>query len=537
MPDTIPHAAARAVQEHGTRPAFVLGADVVSHVEYVGRARAVARGLLGAGVRPGERVATWAPNSIEHAVAILGVHLAGAVLVPVNTRFHAREAAQVVQDANARMVVTVSDFLDRDYSREIAPHVAPTPVLVLDTAGPDSLGALQDAAVPDDALDLVAGAVGPDDVATVLFTSGTTGRPRGAMLRHGALVRGYRDWAALTGLRTGDRVVVSNPFSHAFGLNAGLLCALLVGATVHPVAVFRAEEVARLLSRESITWYPAPPTVFGDLAGVVRRGAAPRPTTLRTAVTGATVIPGRVVDDLYDVLGVETVHVPYGFTEGTALATVTRAEDPRAVVGDSVGRALPGIDVRVERPDGSRAAAGEVGEVVVTGYAEMAGYLDPRHRGPLTADTVPPPGAGAGLRSGDLGTLDDEGRLRIVGRLKDVVIVGGFNVYPAEVERFLCEHPAVEQAAVVGRPDQRLGEVVAAFVTARAGARPEEAELIDWCRERFAGFKVPRSIRVVDELPTNATGKVTKDALRLLVAADTEGATARPVEGEARRGH
>lgn len=534
--DTIAACAARAAHLYPDRPALVEGDVVLTYRDYVGRARDVARGLLGAGVGAGERVATWAPNSIEHAVAILGTHLAGAVLVPVNARFRVGEAAQVLDDANARVLLTVEEFLGRRYAEEMtghqAGHPAPPRVLVLDRAGPGSVDALGAGAAGAAEIDDVVAGTGPDDVAIVLFTSGTTGRPKGAMLRHGALVRGYRDWAELTGLRTGDRVLLSNPFFHAFGLNAGLLCALLVGATVYPVPVFRAQDVADLVVREAITWFPAPPTVFADLADLVRSGRAPAPTSLRVAVTGATVIPRRVVTDLHDVLGVQTVHVPYGFTEGTALATVTRADDDREAVLETVGRPLPGIEVTVERPDGSTCEPGEVGEVVVRGHALMAGYLDPARRGPLRATELPGVPPGAGLRSGDLGTVDAEGRLRIVGRIKDVVIVGGFNVYPAEVERFLCEHPAVAQAAVVGRPDRRLGEVVAAFVVPRPGCTPDPAELITWCRERFANFKVPRAVRVLDALPTNATGKVTKAALR-----DLDVPVPTPGESEPVHGH
>lgn len=428
---------------------------------------------------------------------LLGLQLAGAVLLPVNTRFRARELAQVVRDSRAVALVTVEEFLGRRYADEARALEATDlrTVLTLDTVGDWQIagGLLEDR-------------TRGEDVSAILFTSGTTGRPKGAMLRHDALVRGYREWSALTGMRRGDRVLVTNPFFHAFGLNVGLLAPLLHGATAYPVAVFEPAAVLDLLRREAITYYPAPPTVFGAVVDLVReRGEGPLPA-LRSAVIGATVIPRPTVDAMYDVLGIAEVHVPYGFTEASALATLTRRGDSRDVVCATAGRPLPGLTVRILDSDVSEVAAGETGEIVVSGYAVMPSYLDPETGGPAE------PGTGGTVRSGDLGHVDGDGNLVIDGRIKDVVIVGGFNVYPAEVEACLLGHPAVAEVAVVGRSDDRLGEVPVAFVVARAPVG--EDELVAWCRERVANFKVPREVQVVEELPVNATGKVLKDALR-----------------------
>ncbi|MEV0685273.1 AMP-binding protein [Nocardia sp. NPDC050378] len=522
--ETIAAAAYWARDRYRDAPALVEDGRVVSFTDYVGEAARIARVLIAHAVQPGERVAIWAPNSIDFALCALAVHLSGAVLVPINTRFKAREAAQVLRDADAKVLFTVESFLGSSYVdalrqlRDREPDALPHMPLVftLGGCGDGSLAAAIEwgtSQVPPEIVDERVRGVRPDDIGTVLFTSGTTGRPKGAMLRHGALVRSYWVWSGITGLREGDRFLVSNPFFHAFGLKVGLLAALMRGATVYPLAVFSASVVLELIERERITYYPGPPTIYQSLL------AAPDLldrdiSSLRTAVTGATSIPPQLIGDIYDKLGYDEVYIPYGFTEGTGVATLTRAGDNRATIATTSGRALPGVHITVRRADGTTAAAGEVGEITLAGFNVMAGYLDPATGSPRPADD------NGWLRSGDLGALDEIGNLSISGRLKDVVIVGGFNVYPAEVEACLVEHPGVTAAAVVGIPDVRLGEVTCAFVVARPHVEVTVGDLELWCRERIANFKVPREFRFVPELPTNASGKVVKAALRESMSAD-----------------
>ncbi|MTD16323.1 AMP-binding protein [Nakamurella sp. YIM 132087] len=514
--DTIPQAAARSRAVFGDLDALVGGDIRLTFREYVDRARRVAGGLLGAGLVKGDRVAVWAPNSVDWAVTALGVHLSGCVLLPLNTRFTAREAAQMIVDADCRLVFTVGEFLGHRYQESLtalyagaeAP-AAPAPRIVrLDDT---SMRTFLDSACSADDVAGAAAAVGPDDIATMLFTSGTTGRPKGAMLRHRALLHGYWRWSGLTGLTAGDRFLVSNPFFHAFGLKVGLLSALVQGATVHPVPVFDAEVVLDLIESERITYFPGPPTVFQSLMASPTL-AGRDISSLRTSVVGATSIRGALIEDMYDVLGFERVHVPYGFTEATGLGTMTRAGDPRAVVAGTAGRPVPGLDMTLEREDGTPVGPGEEGEIVVRGQYVMAGYLDPATGRPVPVDPA------VGLRSGDLGRWTPDGDLVVSGRIKDLVIVGGFNVYPAEVEAALCEHPAVASAAVIGMADERLGEVPVAFVVLGdlPGSDPGVAEGIRaWSRERLANFKVPRRIVVVDALPLNASGKVVKAMLKV----------------------
>lgn len=380
--DTVPKAAAWAADRYGSSPALVSDGESLSFDDYVGQARRVARALIAAGVQKGDKVAIQAPNSVRFALCALGIHLAGACLVPINTRFKPREVAQVLGDCHARLLFTVDDFLGVSYAEGLRqlyaedPTALPTvpPIVLLDDQRPD-FDEFLDTGVDEPTWGTRVATIEPDDIATVLFTSGTTGRPKGATLTHGALVRSYWVWSGLTGLREGDRFLVSNPFFHAFGLMVGLLSAMMQGATVYPMAVFNAQKALEIIERERITYYPGPPTIFREMLNspdLRTRDVS----SLRTCVTGATSIPPTLIDELFDVLGYDEVYIPYGFTEGTGIATITRAGDSREVIKATAGRAVPGVDVEIRRPDGSQADVKEVGEVALRGFNVMPGYLD-----------------------------------------------------------------------------------------------------------------------------------------------------------------
>jgi acyl-CoA synthetase (AMP-forming)/AMP-acid ligase II len=292
-----------------------------------------------------------------------------------------------------------------------------------------------------------------------------------------------------------------NPFFHTFGYKAGLLACLLRGATVVPQAVFDVATTLRLVAAERITVLPGPPALYVSLLDHPDRDRYDL-SSLRVAVTGAAVVPVALVERMRAELAFRTVLTAYGLTECGGTATMCRPEDDAVTVATTSGRAIPGVEVRVV------GRAGEPGEVLLRGYGVMRGYFEDEA---ATKSTVDPDGW---LHTGDVGVLDARGYLRITDRLKDMYIVGGFNVYPAEVEQVLARHPGVAEAAVVGVPDARLGEVGRAFVVARPGASPDPAELVGFCRERLANYKVPRSVVLVDSLPRNAGGKVVKSALR-----------------------
>ena len=471
---TIPEMVLSAADRFGDAEAVVDGPLRFTFVEIVERIRCAAGAFADLGVAKGDRVAIWAPNSAEWIIAAFGLLTAGGVLVPVNTRFKTEEAGDIVGRSGAEAVLVQKGFLGQDYT---AP--AGTPVIDLKSEFLSSGSPCERT-------------VSGTDIADVIFTSGTTGRPKGAMMNHQQTLRMYEEWATLADLREGDRYLQINPYFHTFGLKAGLITSFLRGATMLPVAVFDVDTVVDLIERERITMLPGPPTLYHSLLTVRDKA---RLSTLRAGVTGAADIPVELVRRIHGELPFQTLMTGYGLTEAGNV-TLSRPGDSFEDVATTAGLPCDGVEVRIA----------DDGEVLVRGSGVMQGYLDEPE---ATARAIDDDGW---LHTGDLGNFDDAGRLRVVGRKKDMFIVGGFNAYPAEIEGFLLEHPAVAQAAVIGIPDDRLGQVGKAFVVAKT--KVSEDELLVWCRERMAGFKAPRSIEFLDELPLNATGKVMKDQLR-----------------------
>jgi acyl-CoA synthetase (AMP-forming)/AMP-acid ligase II len=336
------------------------------------------------------------------------------------------------------------------------------------------------------------------------------------MCTHGQTTRAFGDWAEVVGLRAEDRYLVVNPFFHAFGYKAGIVASLTVGATIYPHAVFDVPAVMEAIATHRITMIPGPPTLYQSILNHPEF----RPeevTSLRLAVTGAAVVPVELIHQMRDVLGFETVITGYGLTEACGVATMCRHDDDPDTIANFSGRAIPGVEVEVHDPDGNRVPPMTPGEVVVRGYNVMQGYFEDPER---TAEAIDPDGW---LHTGDIGVMDERGYLRITDRLKDMFIVGGFNAYPAEIESLLLAHPEIAQAAVVGVPDERLGEVGVAFVVPTVDTTPDPDEIIAWARDRMANYKVPRRVIVVDELPLNASGKVLKFELRERAMAGGEG--------------
>jgi HIP---CoA ligase len=333
-----------------------------------------------------------------------------------------------------------------------------------------------------------------DDIADIIYTSGTTGRPKGVMMNHHQTLRMYEEWCDLADLREGDRYLIVNPFFHTFGYKAGCIASLIRGATILPVPVFDVDAVVELVAAERITMLPGPPTLYHSLLAVKDKS---RLATLRAGVTGSADIPVELIRRVHEELPFQTLATGYGLTEcGTA--TLSRPDDSFEDVATTVGTPCDGVEVDIA----------DDGEVLVRGYSVMQGYLDDDA---ATREAIDPRGW---LHTGDLGEITASGRLRIVGRKKDMYIVGGFNAYPAEIEGFLLEHPAIAQVAVIGVPDDRMGQVGKAFVVLRADTEALSAgHLIEWSRQRMAGYKVPRYVQFLDELPTNASGKVVKDSL------------------------
>ena len=466
-----------AADRFGDAEAVVDGPLRLNFTEVVARIRCTAGAFAEHGIQKGDRVAIWAPNSAEWMIAAFGLLTAGGVLVPVNTRFKAEEAADIIGRSGAKAVLVQKGFLDQDYA-------APAGVPVIDLKS-DFLCSGRPFTRD----------VSGEDISDIIYTSGTTGRPKGVMMNHRQNLRLYAEWCELADLREGDRYLMVNPYFHTFGYKAGLIASFTRGATMVPVPVFDVDRVVGLIEAERITMLPGPPTLYHSLLAVEDKS---RLATLRAGVTGAADIPVELVRRVHEELPFQTLATGYGLTEAGTV-TLSRPGDSFEDIATTAGVACDGVEIRIA----------DDGEVLVRGYTVMQGYFDDPA---ATAEAID---ADGWLHTGDLGTLDGAGRLRIVGRKKDMFIVGGFNAYPAEIEGFLLEHPAVAQAAVIGVPDERLGQVGKAFIVVKE-FKPAVSgdELIAWSRERMAGFKVPRFVEFVDALPLNATGKVMKDRLR-----------------------
>ncbi|SEK22306.1 FadD3 family acyl-CoA ligase [Streptacidiphilus jiangxiensis] len=515
---TIANLVQAAGDRYGDREAVVGPRSRIGYAELACRVRRAAAGVMAAGVRPGDRIGIWAPNTPDYVVAALGAVSAGAVLVPLNTRLKGGEAAELLRRTRTRLLFVTSNFLGVSYVAALKaagplPELLTTVVLGETAAVPGDLlswrGFLAAGAdIPDRAVQARIAAVAPGDPADIMFTSGTTGLPKGAVTTHAQTLRAFDTWADLSGLAEGDRYLVVNPFTHTFGWKAGILASLMRGATILPQPVFDAEAVLAKIATERVTVLPGAPTVYQTLLDHPAREQYDL-TSLRLAVTGAAVVPLELVHRIRDELGFDTVLTAYGLTESCGMVTMCRRDDTADTVAATSGRAVPGVEVRVRSAEGKDQAAGEPGEVQVRGYTVMRGYFeDPA----ATAETFTEDGW---LRTGDIGVLDAGGNVRITDRLKDMYTVGGFNAYPAEIERILARHPLVADSAVIGVPDPRLGEVGRAYVIPRQQPSPEAAsELVDWCRREMANYKVPREVVFVDDLPRNAIGKVLKGELR-----------------------
>ena len=514
MPDTIGRELCAAAADSGSATVLEYGGERLSYAGLHDRVQAAARGLVAAGVAAGDRVAVWAPNTIEAAIALLAIPVASATVVPLNTRYRQPEAADIIERAGCSVVLAPASFLGRSYAAEALAIDGPSTVVSL---GPDTAAGtagwqdLLTSGAPADSAELAvrAKAQAGGDVVLIQYTSGTTGRPKGAALRQGPMLATARTWTSVAGLACGDTGLVTYPLAHIGGFKTGLLTTIVARAAAAMFPVVDTESLIAATVQHRPAVLAAPPPVLRALLDAVRDGQLPAERLIGTVVTGSAIVPPALIRELTDTLAADVINA-YGLTEATGVCTMTRRGDGLDLVSETIGRAIDGVEVRIAPGAGlAGARAGEpaVGEIEVRGPNVMAGYLGDTA---ATAEVMD----GDWLRTGDVGWIDAGGYVRIAGRARDMVIVGGFNVYPAEVEHVLAEHPSVAEAAVVGVPDQRLGEVVAAFVVPAGGQQPSPAELTGWCREQLANYKLPRHLWMVPSLPRANAGKVAKSELR-----------------------
>lgn len=507
-PQTLPGVLARAAALHGAATAIEDGGTTLSFSALQKEVQRAAAAFVAAGVEAGDRVAIWGPNGAPWIIAALGAQAAGAAIVPLNTRLKGREAGYILRRSGARVLCHAGAFLGLDFTAMLAAESLPKLALQVEL-GTSQWQKFLAAATPRDEAIAAArtNALRADDLADVMFTSGTTGEPKGVMSTHGQNVRVFSEWSRIVGLTHDDRYLIVNPFFHAFGYKAGWLACLITGATILPMAVFDASEVIRRIGDERISVLPGPPTLFQSMLAdrtLDRR----RTATLRLAVTGAANVPVSLIERMRDELGFATIVTGYGLTESTGTVSMCRPGDDPETIARSCGAPLPGVEVKVVDADGVEVPRGSEGEILVRGYNVMRGYLDDPQATAAAID------ADRWLHTGDIGTMDTRDYLRITDRKKDMFIVGGFNCYPAEIESLISAHPAIAQVAVVGVPDERMGEVAAAYVVLRPDATLAATEFLAWCRDNMANYKVPRTVQFVAALPTTASGKVRRFELR-----------------------
>ena len=484
------------------------------------QSRNVAAALMSRDFKLGDKAAIWAPNMYQWVVAAMGIQTAGGVLVTINTRYKGSEAADILRRASASVLFSVGDFLDTDYTQMLANEDIGSinDIVVFNPTANDSLswndfydsGEQHLTKYGSDALDQRISEIQSTDLSDILFTSGTTGAPKGVMTSHEQNIRTFKVWTELLGLNENDRYLIINPFFHSFGYKAGILAGLMRGTTLLPHQVFDPELILERIEREKITMMPGPPTLFQSILSSENLDKFDI-SSLSKATTGAAVIPIELITKMRKELGINTVLTAYGLTESCGLVSMCRHEDSDAIVATTSGRAIPDIELRCVNEKGQPLEVGQAGEIVVRGFNIMLGYFE---NSAATAESIDSDGW---LHTGDIAKMDANGYLSITDRLKDMFITGGFNCYPAEIENQLSQHPSIASCAVIGIPDERLGEVAMAWVVLERNCALIEQELISWSRERIANYKVPRQVKIIDSLPLNASGKVLKMQLRSLV--------------------
>ncbi|MFD0075848.1 long-chain fatty acid--CoA ligase [Streptomyces sp. NPDC127166] len=485
---TVPALLARSAGAHPDRSALRLGAETLTYGvldDLAGRAAALLRTR---GVGPGDRVALMLPNSALFAVLYYGILRAGAIVVPLNPLLRAGEVRHCLADAEAALMLSWHG--DGGEAAEGA-RLAGTPHLVVEPAGFSALLAEHARVEPVSRT--------PEDTAVVLYTSGTTGAPKGAELTHRNIRRNVDEGVRVLELGPSDVVFGGLPLFHSFGQVMGLNCAVAVGACLTLMARFDPAGALALVARDRVTVFLGVPTMYGLLLRHPDR-ALHDVSSLRVCLCGGSPLPVAVLTGFESAFGCAVLE-GYGLSESSPLACVNRIDRPRSP--GTIGIPVLGVEMRVVDRDGKEVPDGEVGELVIRGHNVMKGYW---RRPEATAETV----RDGWLHTGDLGTRDASGDFRVVDRVKDVVIRGGFNVYPREVEEVLHLHPCVAEAAVLGVPHPVHGQEVAAAVVLRPGGRVSPAELRAHVRERLAPYKYPRRIWLTDALPKGPTGKVLK---------------------------
>jgi long-chain acyl-CoA synthetase len=459
--------------------------------EFDAAAARVATLLARAGVEPGDRVGVMLPNTPAFAIVFYGIMYRGAVAVPMNPLLKAREVAYYLSNSGAKALFATPAFADEATAG--AAEVRARCWVVDDAALMKLIADLPEHSPMERA---------DDDVAVILHTSGTTGKPKGAMLTHGNLSRNC-DVSVRTLVETGPDDVVMGclPLFHVFGLTCGLNGSVLAGAMLTLIPRFDPRKALEVIERDAVTVFEGVPTMYSALLSVADQASPEVTRSLRTCVSGGAALPVQVLADFEKAFGC-TVLEGYGLSESSPAAAFNHPNRPRKA--GSIGTPIQGVEMRVVDLDGVEVPQGDTGQIQIRGHNVMKGYWNLPD---ATKDTITAEGW---LNTGDVGRVDEDGYFYIVDRTKDMIIRGGYNVYPREIEEVLYEHPAVAEAAVIGIPHDSLGEEVGAAVALKKGATATPEELRDYVKARVAAYKYPRLVWLVDALPKGPTGKLLK---------------------------
>jgi fatty-acyl-CoA synthase len=490
----------------------------------------LAAGLQALGIGPGERVGIWAPNCYEWVLTQFATARMGAILVCINPAYRVFELEYALNKSGCRAIIAAERFKSSRYLdmlTKLAPELeqcepgqlsaAKLPQLQFvirmgegRTPGMLNFRAVMDAGTPADRarLDELQASLSPQEIINIQFTSGTTGNPKGAALTHHNILNNANQVAAGMKFTERDRLCIPVPLYHCFGMVLGQLACVTHGATaVYPADAFEPGSVLETVAAEGCTALHGVPTMFIAELEFPDFGKFDL-TTLRTGIMAGAPCPVEVMKKVISQMNMGEILIAYGQTECSPVNHMTLADDPLIKRVESVGRAGPHLEIKIVDDEGRTVPVGEKGDICARGYAVMKGYWDDPER---TSETIDDEGW---LHSGDLGVMDGEGYVQVVGRLKDMIIRGGENIYPREIEEFLFTHPKIQDAKVIGVPDEKYGEEVCVWVQLREGEDLSEEEIRAYCKEHIAYFKVPRYIRLVDAFPMTVTGKVQKYKMR-----------------------
>ena len=471
------------------------------------RVDAVARALVDRGLMPGDRVGIWAPNCAEWVVTQFATAKAGLILVNINPAYRLSELEYALTKVGCAALILAPSHKSSDYAAMVRQLDLPLLRLIV-TLGEEDHGFLPFAALEAGGSAILPGNISPHDPVNIQFTSGTTGHPKGATLSHRNILNNGFLVGDRIGLRRGDRICVPVPLYHCFGMVMANLACVNHGATiVYPDASFDPLKTLEAVEAERCTALYGVPTMFIAMLNHAEFGRFDL-SSLRTGIMAGSPCPIATMREVIARMNMAEVTIAYGMTETSPVSFQSDIDDPIELKVSTVGRVQPHLDVKVVDGDGAIVPCGEPGELCTRGYSVMLGYWDDPQR---TAEAVDADGF---MHTGDLATIDADGYCRIVGRIKDMVIRGGENIYPREIEEYLLGHPAIVDAQVVGVADERLGEELAVWVILRSGHEISENDLRAFCRDKIAHFKIPRYIRFVDAFPMTVTGKIQKFLIR-----------------------